>query len=155
MEQITFLTLTAAVQNHYISSPQQSSMSLQDHFSSIPCHKLLRRTRTCKELLFKPSVVVFALLPIGQKRNRSTQTALGMFLGSSPVSVMGETPAPRSALTNPTMGSSQAEVPHKHPGDFSPFPPMQATQEFRGLRQGLHSQGNTSYWTQNINVIIN
>lgn len=52
MEQITFLTLTAAVQNHYISSPQQSSMSLQHHSSSIPCHELLTCTRTLKGFLF-------------------------------------------------------------------------------------------------------
>lgn len=85
MEQITFLTLTAAVQNHYLSSPQQSSMSLQDYFSSIPLHKLLLCTRTLKEFLFKQSVVVLSLLPIGQKCpgcTRNAQAALGTFLGT-------------------------------------------------------------------------
>lgn len=136
MEQITFLTLTAAVQNHYLSSPQQSSMSLQDYFSSIPLHKLLLCTRTLKEFLFKQSVVVLSLLPIGQKMPGLYQER---------TSSTWDIPWHRTGLSlravSQNSGSAAAGLRFLTSTDVispgaAPFPAVQANKGCRGLCQG-------------------
>lgn len=152
MEQITFLTLTAAVQNHYISSPQQSSMSLQHHSSPIPCHELLTCTRTLKGFLFGGVFSSFSWPRLYQEHTGT----LGTFLGLS--------------LCQGWMELSPKCSTHKIHGQWqqgwsfspalgwfpraAPFPPVQANREFRDGRQGQHIPGVCQDTAARENIII-